>query len=191
MKIAIGSTLQPKVEAVKEAWEVFSSKILIDQDEEIFFSSYDVSNGHSAMPLNLSELMEGTQDRVENLMLQLKKEKTEADFYVGLEGGFNVINDRGPRRQVFLESWAYVCDGYRGFFGNGGGLHIPSSIAGPVIDRGLDLEIVMDRLGDPHQRVSSRGTWEVLTQDLLNRKRSFVLALIAVFAPFYHPQAYN
>ena len=116
MKIAIGSTRDPKVEAVKEAWKVFATKILSDPEEEAIFCSYDLSNGAPGMPLSVTDLMNGARNRAENLALQLKKEKAEANFYIGLEGGFNVINAQGPRRQAFLESWAYVSDGYRGFF---------------------------------------------------------------------------
>ena len=191
MKIAIGSTRGPKVEAVKEAWQVFSAKILSDPEEEANFYSYDLSNGAPGMPMSVSDLMKGARGRAENLALQLKKEKAEANFYVGLEGGFNVIDSQGPRRQAFLESWAYVSDGYRGFFGHGGGLYVPSSIADPVIDRGIELGIVMDRLTNQEEVGNKQGTWGVLTRDILTRKHSFVIALIAAFAPFYHPEAYS
>ena len=191
MKIAIGSTREPKVEAVKEAWKIFASKILSDPEEEAIFSGYDVSNGTSSMPLTVSDLMNGARSRAENMALQLKKEKTEATFYVGLEGGFNVINSQGPRRQVFLESWAYVSDGYLGFFGHGGGLYVPSSIADPVIDRGIELGIVIDRLRNQSDVGNKQGTWGVLTREFLTRKDSFVTALTAAFAPFYHPEAYG
>ncbi len=136
MKIAIGSTRGPKIEAVKEAWQVFATKILSDSEEEVTFHSYDISNGTPHMPLSVTDLMEGARGRAENLALQLKKEKAEANFYIGLEGGFHVIDSQGPRRQAFLESWAYVSDGYMGFHGHGGGLYVPlplpirSSIAG-------------------------------------------------------------
>lgn len=192
MRIAIGSTREPKVEAVKEAWGVFATRILDDPDEKIAFSSYDVSNGAAPkMPLTVADLMEGARSRAENLMFQLKREKTEADFYVGLEGGFNVIGHEGPRRQAFLESWAFVSDGYKGFFGHGGGLYVPSSIADPVIDRGIELGIVMDRVTHQSQVGNKQGSWGILTRDILTRQHSFVIALIAAFAPFYHPEAYR
>ena len=192
MKIAIGSTRGPKVDAVKEAWQVFSARILSDPEEETSFHSYDLSNGAPRMPLSVSDLMKGARGRAEDLALQLKMEKAEANFYVGLEAGFHVIDSQGPRRQTFLESWAYVSDGYTGFYGHGGGLYVPSSIADPVIDRGIELGIVMDRLTHQQEEVGNKqGTWGVLTQDILTRKHSFVIALIAAFAPFYHPEAYG
>jgi non-canonical (house-cleaning) NTP pyrophosphatase len=143
------------------------------------------------MPLKVADLMDGARNRAENLMLQLKREKSEADFYVGLEAGFNVIEQEGPHRRAFLESWAYVSDGYKGYFGHGGGLYVPSSIADPVIDRGLELGIVMDRVADQSEAGNGKGSWGILTQDMMTRQSAFVVALIAAFAPFYHPEAYR
>jgi len=179
------------VDAVKEAWELFSDRILQDCDEEAVFLSYNVTHGTSAMPLSISELMEGASSRAESLVLQLKREKTEADFYIGLEGGFHVIDSQGAHRKAFLESWAYVSDGYKGFFGHGGGLFVPPSISDPVIDRGTELGIVMDRVVNQAETRVAKGTWGILTRDILTRQHSFVIALIAAFAPFYHPDAYR
>ena len=191
MRIAISSTREAKVQAVKDAWRVFSSKIMDDPDEAVTFLNYDVSNGASHVPMTVSDLMKGALGRVDSLTLQLKREKADADFYVGLEGGFNVVDSHGPRRQVFLQSWAYVSDGHRGFFGHGGGVFVPSSIADPVIDRGVDLGIVIDRLTAQIEVGSQQGTWGILTRDILTRKHSFVTALIAAFAPFYNPAPYG
>ena len=191
MKIVIGSTREPKVKAVKEAWEVFGPKLLDDLKEKTTFPSYDVSNGVPKMRLKLAGLMDGARNRAENLMLQLKREKSEADYYVGLETGFNVIGHEGPHRRAFLESWAYVSDGYKGYFGHGGGLFVPSIIADPVIDRGIELGIVMDRIADQADVGNGKGSWGILTQGIMTRQSAFVVALIAAFAPFYHPEAYR
>ncbi|MEE8349074.1 MAG: inosine/xanthosine triphosphatase [Acidobacteriota bacterium] len=191
MRIAIGSTRKPKVEAVKEAWEVFGPKLLEDLDEKTTFPSYNISNGVPNMPLSVAELMGGARNRAEHLQLQLKQERSEANYYVGLEAGFNVIDHDGPHRQAFLESWAYVSDGYKGYFGHGGGLYVPSLVADPVIDRGLELSIVMDRVSDQSDVGNGKGSWGVLTQDMMTRQSAFVIALIAAFAPFYHPEAYR
>lgn len=191
MRVAIGSTRAPKVDAVKEAWEVFAPKILEDEDEDVTFLSYDVSNGTSAMPLSVADLMSGSRGRVENLILQLKRERAEAEFYIGLEGGFNVVDSDGPRRQAFLQSWAYVSDGHLGFFGHSGGVSVPSAIANPVIDRGVELGIIIDRITQETDVGKAQGTWGILTRDILTRKHSFVVALIAAFAPFYNRDAYQ
>ncbi len=191
MRIAIGSTREAKVEAVKEAWHVFGARIVPHEDEPLTFLPYDVRKTTRELPLSTSELMEGARARVENLILQLKREKQEADFYVGLESGLNVVDWKGARRQVFLESWVYVSDGHAGYFGHGAGPYVPGKISDPVIDRGIEMAIVIDRVGGPQSSLSPQGVSGLLTCELLDRKRSFVIALICAFAPFYNPEAYR
>ena len=191
MRIAIGSTRGPKVEAVKEAWSIFSSKILTAGAEEVEFAPFDVPTEAPEMPVAVEQLMTGARERADRLMLQLKRERAEADFYVGLEGGFNVVDPRGARRQVFLESWAFVSDGHLGFFGHGGGIYVPPAISRQVMDRGIELGIVIDLFAQQHDVSSQQGVWGVLTHNIFNRQHSFVVALIAAFAPFYNPEVYR
>ncbi|MBI4456176.1 MAG: DUF84 family protein [Acidobacteria bacterium] len=189
MKIAIGTLRELKVEAVREAFELFKSQLLRD-DEVAEYLPYDVSSSAPRMPTSMKELMEGAQSRAESLILQLKKEKSEADFYVGMEGGFHVIEDRG-KRMTFLQSWAFVTDGHRGYLGSSGNILVPSRIATTVLDRGVELGIAIDRFAKETNIRSKQGTWGILTQDILTRKHSFVIALICAFAPFYNKKAYE
>lgn len=191
MKIAIGSTREPKVEAVKEAWDVFGSKILDDPDESVRFLSYDIAKNGPDMPLSIGELMQGAKARAESLTLQLKREKVEADFYVGLEGGFHIVDAVERRRHVFLESWAFVSDGQNGYYGHSGGISVPPRIAEAVVDRGIELGIVTDNLTNETHVPSKQGAWGIFTRDILTRRHSFVIALIAAFAPFYNREAYG
>jgi len=191
MRIAIGSTRAPKVEAVKEAWQAIGSRIKAYDDEPASFLTYDVGKDTPEMPLTLDQLMEGARSRVENLILQLKRERQEADFYVGLEGGFQVIDTHGPRRQVFLESWAYATDGHLGYFGHGPGLLVPHKIGDPIIDRNIEMGIIMDRLGGPRSSAKAEGMWGLLTGDILTRQQSFVIAVICAFVPFCQPDTYR
>jgi len=191
MRIAVGSSRTTHVEAVKEAWKIFSSNILRDQEEPIDYLGYDVPTGVPEVPLSVKDLMDGAQNRVENLILQLKREKAEADFYIGLESGFSVVDSRGPRRLAFLENWAYVSDGHRGHFGHGGGIPVPADISDPVIDRGIELGIIADRFSKEKELKAGQGPWGILTKDILTQQHSSVIALIAAFAPFYNPEAYR
>jgi non-canonical (house-cleaning) NTP pyrophosphatase len=191
MRIAIGSSRATEIKAVKEAWKVFCCNILDDLNEPAEFFGYDVPNELSDFPRSVEDLMRGARGRVENLMLQLKREKAEAEFYIGLEGGFSIVNSQGPKRLVFLESWAYVSDGHRGSFGHGGGVCVPAAVANPAIDRGIQLGIVLDRFKKDKGIESDQGPWGSLTRDILNAQHSFVIALITAFAPFYNPEAFS
>jgi non-canonical (house-cleaning) NTP pyrophosphatase len=190
MRIAVGSSRTTHVEAVKEAWTIFSSNILSDPEEPTDYLGYDVRTGVPEVPLSVKELMDGAQNRVENLVLQLKRERAEADFYVGLASGFSMVDSRGPRRLAFLETWAFVSDGHKGHFGHGGGVPVPAGIADPVIDRGIELGIVADRFRQENDLRTGQGPWGILTKDILTQQHSSVIALIAAFAPFYNPAAY-
>lgn len=191
MRVAVGSSRGTLMEAVKEAWNIFSCNLLSDQSEPTEFIGYDVQRGSSNVPQSNQELMAGAQTQVENLILQLKREKADADFYIGLESGFSVVDSRGPRRLVFLESWAYVSDGHRGRFGHGGGVPVPAGIADPVLDRGSELGIVADRFRNEKGLKTGQGPWGTLTRDILTQQHSSVIALIGAFAPFYNPEAYT
>lgn len=191
MRIAIGSNAATEISAAREAWKVFSASLMPDVREEAEFLGYGVSSSSAQMAMSVKDLMKASLERVETLILQLKRERTEADYYVGLESGFNVVDSQGPRRIVFLESWVYVSDGHRGHFGHGGGIVVPSGIADPVIDRGIDLSIVLDRYSSEREISSEKGLWGILTRDILSAQHAFVVALISAFAPFYNNRAFR
>ncbi len=190
MRIAIGSSSTTEIAATKEAWKVFSASLTQDTHEEVEFFGYSISGTPAQISMSVRDLMSAPRECVETLILQLKRARTEADYYVGLESGFNVVDAQGPRRIAFLESWAYVSDGQRGHFGHGGGIVVPPGIADPVIDRGIDLSIVLDRFSSEREISSEKGLWGILTRDILSVQHAFVVALIAAFAPFYNLRAF-
>jgi inosine/xanthosine triphosphatase len=191
VKIAIGSASPTEIEAVKEAWKVLAPGMPGDPSEQAAFLAYGVTADLPPLPLSVEDLVHGAQTRAENLILQLKRERAEADFYVGLQAGFHLVDSLGLRRLAFLESWAYVTDGHRGGFGHGVGLQIPHRILAPVIDRGVDLAIVLDRLSHELELAAGQGPWELLSRDILSARHTFVLALLTAFAPFYNEDLYR
>lgn len=191
MRVAVGSTRPAKVNAVKQIWEQLSDRMTHGVDDPAGFFCYDVPTDAPKIPKTSAELSWSVLSRVDHLILQLKRERSEADFYVGLEEGFNVIASSGARRQVVLESWVYVSDGLNGHFGHGNGISVPAQIADPVIDRGIELEIVIDRFCRARQLQSGQEGWKLLSQELLNRNQSYALALTAAFAPFYNTHVYG
>ncbi len=189
MRIAIATTVPDEIEAVQEAWKVFGTSIA-DERDKVEFLRYRLAGDDRRLPLSLEELMEAAQSRAENLILQLKRERAEADFYTVLQSGFQLVGSQGPRRQVFLLSLAYVTDGHKGFFGYGPGLIVPSSLAAPVIDRGIELSIALDRISGREAAGAGAEPWSILTCDILGARHTFVLAMISAFAPFYNAPAY-
>lgn len=101
MIVAVASNRPTEIEAVKEAWKVFSES-LVDKGDAVEFVSYGIAGDIRSLPLNQDELMTGARSRAESLILQLKRERAEADYYVGLQSGFQLVNSQGP---VGWSSW--------------------------------------------------------------------------------------
>ncbi len=188
MIIAVGSMRRPKLNAVWEAASAFWP--LISPDEAFEVLGVEIESGVVHTPLTREDLMNGARSRVEQLIQKAQAEKQPWKFLVGLEGGFDVVR-RGRERFVFLESWAYVSDGQRGAFGSGGSILIPEPVAKAVVDDGLELADVMDRVAGKRDLRDNEGAWGILTLNLIRRQDSFRTAVLNAFAPFYHASAYR
>jgi inosine/xanthosine triphosphatase len=187
-RIAAGSTRRPKLNAVQEAAGLF--RCYFSADTTIEVHGYEVESGVSHTPLSREELMRGARQRAEALATRLAASEEPANFYVGLEGGLDVVVEQG-KRLVFLESWAYVTDGARGHFGCSGSIEIPEALAEEVVIRGTELSAAIDEFAGHAGIRDAQGAWGVLSGNLISRQESFRVAVVAAFAPFYNCQLYQ
>jgi inosine/xanthosine triphosphatase len=187
-RIAVGSLRRPKLNAAKEAAAGIAA--LLGHGVRIDVAGYEVKSGVGHTPVSREELMQGARQRAEALQAKLRAEGTSADFYVGLEGGLDVVVENGQKR-VFLESWAYMSDGERGQFGCSGSIELPEPLAEEVLHRGTELGIAMDHYAGTVGIRDSEGAWGILSGGLITRCDSFRLAVIAAFAPFYNKKIYR
>jgi inosine/xanthosine triphosphatase len=186
--IAVGSTRKPKLGAVREALTSVGS--LLAPDKQIEVVGVEVESGVGHTPVSREELMQGARQRAEAVARLAAQNHEPWNYFVGLEGGLDVIEDAGQRR-VFLEGWAYVSDGTHGFFGRSGGIEIAESIAEEVVDRGTELSIVIDRFAGEAGIRDAQGAWGVLSGNLISRQEAFRVAVVAAFAPFYNAKMYR
>jgi inosine/xanthosine triphosphatase len=187
-RIAAGSTRRPKLHAVQEAADLF--RCYFSPDTTIEVHGYEVESGVSHTPLSREELMQGARQRAETLMARLAAIGDAANFYVGMEGGLDVVEEQG-RRRVFLESWAYVTDKERGHFGCSGSIEIPEALAEEVVIRGTELSAAIDDFAGQAGIRDAQGAWGVLSGNLILRQESFRVAVVAAFAPFYNHRLYQ
>ena len=199
--IAIGSKRGPKISAVKQALEVLSPSFPPGTEFELV--GFDVDSGVRHTPLSHEELMRGARQRAETLVEMARKNGSEWHYFVGLEGGLDVIQEtalplstqsdlaQGSRRRVLLESWAYVSDGARGHYGRSGGIELPEPLVREVLENGTELAVAIDRFAGMVGVRDGQGAWGVLSGDLINRQEAFRLAVIAAFAPFYNAKMYR
>ena len=165
--IAVGSTRAPKLKAVEEAVAQFAESL--SPGALVKIDGYQVDSGVSDTPVACGELMRGARQRAEALQLMLRQTRTMANYFVGLEGGLDVVTENGIRR-VFLESWAYVSDGFHGHFGSSGSIELPEALAREVLHRGIELSTAIDRFAGAAGIRDGQGTWGVLTANRIVRQ---------------------
>lgn len=188
LRIAVGSQRKPKLDAVQKAASAIAP--LFSELVSLEVVGYGVESGVSHTPTSREELMRGARRRAELLQDKLCSAGSPADFYVGLEGGLNVVTDSDESR-VFLESWAHVSDGVHGHLGCGGSIELPEALAAEVLSRGVELSTAIDRYAGQAGIRDGQGAWGILSAQLISRQESFRLAVLTAFAPFYNARMYR
>lgn len=186
--VAVGSTRRPKLSAVCEAVSAFGS--VFDPAVEFDVIGFDVESGVGHTPSSRGELMRGARQRAEALVRIAKEQREGWRYFVGLEGGLDVLEEDRSRR-VLLESWAYVSDGTEGHYGRSGGVEIPAALAHDVLEHGVELSDAIDRFAGAVGIRDAQGAWGVLSRNLITRQEAFRIAVVAAFAPFYNAKMYR
>jgi len=186
--VAVGSTRRPKLNAVWEALSVFGPTL--DSNAQFEVIGVEVPSGVGHTPRSRAELMAGARQRTESL-IEIARERGESwRYFVGLEGGLDVIRDDSGRLS-FLENWAYVTDSTHGAFGQSGAILLPESLAARVLDDGVELAEAIDAFAGSQGIRDAHGAWGVLTNNMITRQDAFRTAVINAFAPFYNAALYR
>jgi len=187
--IAVGSTRKPKVEAVRDALSAFGSSLGNPFEFEIV--TVEVPSGVRHTPLSREDLMTGARQRADALVRIAREKNVGWNYFVGLEGGLDVIQN-GAERLVFLESWAYVTDGKgRGAFGQSGAVAVPEALAKRVVDDGVELSEAIDAFAGGRGIRDGQGAWGVLTRNMITRQDAFRVAVISAFTPFFNHDVFS
>ena len=186
--VAVGSTRRPKLNAVWEALSVFGPAL----DPNVVFDvvGAEVDSGVSHTPVSREELMRGARQRAQSLEKLAQEQGAPWRYFVGLEGGLDVVQE-GEGKRVFLESWAYVSDAARGYFGRSGGIEIPQTLVVEVLAKGIELSEAIDRFAGAVGIRDTQGAWGVLSGNLITRQDAFRVAVVSAFAPFYNAKVYR
>jgi inosine/xanthosine triphosphatase len=187
--VAVGSKRRPKLNAVWEALTIIGPTLDANAPFEVI--GEEAESGVAHTPLTRAEIMSGARHRAEVLEQRARESRLPWRFFVGLEGGLDVVSVNG-RRLVFLENWAYVSDasGESGY-GQSGSVLLPDALAEEVVDRGTELGIAIDAFAGERGIRDAQGAWGVLTRNLITRQDAFRVAVINAFAPFFNATLYR
>ena len=187
--VAVGSRRGPKLEAVRDALAVIGPDL--DGHAEFDLAAVEVPSGVRHTPLSREDMMAGARHRAEALVRLARQENQSWKFFVGLEGGLDMVILDGMR-SVYLANWAYVTDGERrGTFGQSGAILLPELLAKRVVDDGVELAQAIDVFAGGHGIRDGQGAWGVLTHNVITRQDAFRVAVINAFAPFFNRSAYR
>jgi inosine/xanthosine triphosphatase len=187
--IAVGSVRKPKLGAVSDALEAYKSAFSAGLEIEIV--GVETPSGVNHTPLSRSETMLGARQRVQALRSVARERGEPWQYFVGLEGGLDVLQADGSRH-VFLENWAYAADAHgAGFYGQSGAILLPEDLAQEVVDRGVELSVAIDAYAGGRGIRDAEGAWGILTGGRITRRDAFRISTLNAFAPLLNKQAYT
>lgn len=187
--IAVGSARRVKVNAVREALAAFGT--FLSEGAQFEVAGVDVPSGVRHTPLTREDTMVGARQRAEALRRIARENNEPWKYFVGLEGGLEVIHVGGTH-WVFLENWAYASDsGGLGFFGQSGAVMLPDALVKSVVDEGVELSDAIDAFAGSKRIRDANGAWGILTRNLITRQDAFRSAVINAFAPLFNNAIYS
>ena len=180
MKIAVGTTRKPKLDAVKNAL----TKLYPNKNIEIIAEK--VESDVSDQPMSLKEIAQGAYNRAHNLI----KKDIQADYYLGIEGGIwdnNFVNNK----RSFLTGVVYVTNKKEDGFGYGPSVELTKYMHKQLFERGRELADVIDEITNKTDVRSGSGTIGELTKDNITRSKSFEDMIIIAMSKFYNSELYD
>ncbi len=173
LKIAVGSENPVKLKAVKDAFiKVFSENIIV--------KGFKVDSGVSDQPMSDSETLRGAKNRVKNLMSL----SSNADFYIGIEGGVELVNDS-------LESfaWVFIQSNKRVGYAKTGSFFLSNKIKDLILS-GKELGEADDIIFNIKNSKQNNGAIGILTKNVLTRASFYSEAVVLALIPFINKELY-
>ena len=169
MIVVVASRNPVKISATREAFAT------LYPDAELDVISVDVDSGAGDQPISDVATRQGARTRA----IRARDRLPEADFWVGLEGGIEVIDE-----QLMAFAWMAV-------HGRTGGISEARSVTLPLppaikelVDGGMELGEANDRVFATVNSKQGGGAFGLLTDGLYTREGVYAQTLIIAITPF-------
>lgn len=175
MKIVVASTNPVKIQATETAFRKMFQNI------DVAVIGISAPSEVADQPMSEEETLQGAMNRAENI----SKLASEADYWVGLEGGLTEKEEA-----VFTSNWVVIKskEGKVGK-GNTGSFALPKKIAS-LVKNGQELTVASEQVFEQEHVGQTSGTIGILTDDVLSRTSYYETAVILALIPFRHPELY-
>mgnify|MGYP001814323204 CR=1 FL=1 len=174
MQIAVASKNPVKVSAARQGFERMFSQQTVET------LSANVPSHVSDQPMTDEETRRGAENRVAGIREQIPT----ADYWVGIEGGIERINDQ---YQAF--AWVVVASSDETASSRSGTFLLPPRVA-ELIDEGIELGHANDQVFGEHNSKQHLGAVGLLTEGLIDRTALYVHAVQLALIPFKQPALY-
>ena len=169
MKVVVASHNPVKLRAVGSAFEQMFA------GERLEIVSANVSSGVSDQPMSDDETRLGARNRARNA----RDAEPNAKFWVGLEGGIELIDDR-----LMAFAWMAIA-GLGDRLGESRTVTLPLPPAvKTLVDAGLELGEANDRVFSTVNSKQKGGAFGLLTNGLYTRESVYTEALVVALVPF-------
>lgn len=174
-KIIVASHNPLKIAAVQTGVEQMFPTLAFE------IQGVSVPSGVSDQPMTDAETLQGAMNRATNAQQQF----SEADFWVGVEGGIAPMNDG-------MEAFAWIV-----FFSKSGKIgkaktasfELPPKVV-ELIHQGYELGDADDIVFGKSNSKQTIGAAGLLTQNVINRKTLYLQAVVLALIPFKNPKLY-
>ena len=169
MQVVVASRNPVKLAAAREAFEALFPEGFVE------VVAADVDSGVSAQPASDEETRAGARNRANSACDQ----RPDADFWVGLEGGVEVIGD-----QLLAFAWMVI----RGRDGRlsesrSATLPLPPAVK-DLVDDGMELGEANDQVFATINSKQGGGAYGLLTDGRYTRESIYTQTLIIALTPF-------
>lgn len=173
-KIIIASKNPVKIQAVKNGFEEMFP------NQKFEFVAISVPSNVADQPFSNQETFIGAKNRADNAFNEVKN----ADFYVGIEGGVEHIENE-------MEAFAWVVIKSAGKYGKAktGTFFLPKKIV-ELIKEGKELGEADDIVFKRNNSKQDNGAVGILTGDVRDRKKYYIDAVILALIPFKNVDLY-
>ena len=175
-KIYIGSKNPVKIESTRKGFEEVFNNIL-----ELEFIGKSVSSGVGGQPMTNEETLLGAFNRAKNL----KTNFPGGDFYVGLEGGIQIIGD-----EMEAFAWIVILDDNLVGKAQTSTFQLPPKIV-ELIHQGIELGHADDMVFQRKNSKQGNGAVGILTNNVIDRVEYYRHAVILALIPFINAELYQ
>lgn len=174
INVIVGSRNPVKIQCTQLAFEQVFPK------STIIVEGVSVPSGVSDQPMTDHETWQGAKNRTQ----KAKSEFTNADYWVGIEGG---IEDNPTKMEAF--AWVYILSNDKNGEARTATFQLPKKIQS-LVKQGIELGIADDMVFNRENSKQSNGAVGILTKDLIDRTSYYQPAVVLALIPFINPVLY-